>query len=104
MVNGALKLNDCEVLSASSSFQRLRRVDVEEGALAVDGHFGDRLGVLGDQMPRADVAVERHQLLEEAARPQHGIAAAALADWHDNEIAAVRRKAVDEAIDQAGID
>jgi len=48
--------------------------------------------------------VERHQFLEEAARPQHGIAAAAVADGNDDEIAAVRRKALDKTVDQAGID
>jgi len=46
--------------SPSGGLQRLRRVDVEEGALAIDRHFGHGLGVLGDQMTRADVAVERH--------------------------------------------
>src|SRR5262249_50246432 len=58
--------------------QRLRGIDVEEGALAVDRDFGHGFGVLGDQVAGADVAVERHQLFEETARPQHGIAATAL--------------------------
>jgi hypothetical protein len=26
-------------------------IDVEEGALAIDRDFGDRLGMLGDQVP-----------------------------------------------------
>ena len=57
--------NDAE-LRSPRRFQRLRGVDVEEGAVAVDRNFGDGLGVLGDQVAGADVAVEGHQLLEEA--------------------------------------
>jgi len=53
-------------LRATRRLQRLRRVDVEERALAFDGHFRHGFGVPGDQVPRADIAVERHQLLEEA--------------------------------------
>ena len=55
--------------SASGRFERLWRIDVEEGTFAIHEHFGDRLGVLGDQVPCADVAVERHQFRKEAARP-----------------------------------
>jgi hypothetical protein len=53
-------------LALPCSFERLRRVDVEECALAIDRNFGNRFGVLGDQMAGADIAVERHQFLEEA--------------------------------------
>ena len=68
--------------------------------MAFDRHFRHRLGVLGDQMTRADVAVERHQFVEEAARPQHRIAAPALADRHRDQSAAVRRERLDQPVDQ----
>src|SRR5260221_10967365 len=45
--------------------QRLRGVDIEEGAKAFDRDFRHRLAMLGDQMTRTDIAVERHQLVEE---------------------------------------
>src|SRR6185295_19389685 len=63
---------DVSRLPSSCSLQSLRRIDIEERALAIDRNFGHSFGMLGNQMTRADVAVERHQLLEEAARPQHG--------------------------------
>src|SRR5918994_4107246 len=79
-------------LRSSRGFQRLRRVNVEKRALAIARDFGYRLGVLGDQMARADIAVERHQFPKESPRPQHGIAAAAVADGDGDKMAAVRRK------------
>ena len=80
--------------------KRLRGVDIEERAVALDRDFGYRLAVLGDQMARADVAVERHQLVEETARPQHGIAAPAIADGQGDQLAAVRRESLDQPVDQ----
>src|SRR6185312_4847055 len=89
-------------LSSPRRFQRLRRVDVEESAVALDSHLRDRFAMLGDQMPCADVAFERHQLVEEAARPQDRIAAAAVGDGHHDQIAAVGREGFDQAVDQIG--
>src|SRR5581483_7711999 len=91
-------------LSPSRGLQRLRRVDIEERAFAVDRHFGDRLGVLGDEVSRADIAVQRQELAEEAARPQHGVAAAAFGDGHDDQIAAIRIEGLDQAVEQIGVD
>src|SRR3954470_18301851 len=87
-------------LRSTRGLKRLRGVDVEESALAIDRNFGDRLSVLGDEVTGADVAIERHQLLEEAARPQHRIAAAAVADGDGDQMAAVRRKGLDQLVDQ----
>src|SRR5689334_12355852 len=83
------------ILSPSRRLQRLRRVDVEKRAVAFDGDFGHRLAVFRDQVPRTDIAVERHQFSEEAARPQHGITAATVGDGHYDEIAAVGREGAD---------
>ena len=80
--------------------QRLRRVDIEKRAVALDRHFRHRFGMLGDQMAGADIAVERHQFLEEAPRPQHRIAAPAVADGHRDQIAAIRRERLDQPVDQ----
>jgi hypothetical protein len=79
-------------LGSPRGFQRLRRVDIEEGTKALDRDFRRRLAMPGDQMAGADVAVERHQLVEETARPQDRIAAPAVADRHRDQIAAVRRE------------
>ena len=68
--------------------------------MAFDRDFRHRLGVPGDQMAGADIAVERHQFLEEAARPQHRIAAPAVADGHRDQIAAIRRERLDQPVDQ----
>src|SRR5437762_13615139 len=55
-------------------------------------------------MARADIALERHQFAKETPRPQHRIAAPAIAYGHDNQASAIRRKCLDEAIDQTRID
>src|SRR5689334_21470756 len=91
---------DATKLRSPRSFQRLRRIDIQKRALAVDRDFGDSLSVLDDQMAGADVAVERHQFLEETARPQHGIAATAIADGDGDQMTAVRRKIFDQLVDQ----
>ena len=72
--------------------------------LPFHGHFRHRLVMPGDQVPRADIAVERHQFVEEPARPQHRIAAPVVADGHRDQIAAIRRKGFDQPVDQMGID
>src|SRR5258707_479283 len=46
--------------------QRLRRVDIEKRAVTLNRDFRHCLAVSGDQMAGADIAVERHQLVEEA--------------------------------------
>src|SRR5258708_29717158 len=51
--------------------ERLRRVDIQKRPLAVDRDFRHRLAVPRDQMAGADIALERHQFVEELARPQH---------------------------------
>src|SRR5262249_9883647 len=73
-------------LAPSRRLERLRRVDVEEGAIALDGHFRYGFSVPGNQMARADVTIERHEFLEEAPRPEHGIAATALGDGHRDQV------------------
>jgi hypothetical protein len=45
-------------------------------------------------------AIARHQLVGEAARPQHRIAAPAIADRQSDQITAVRRELFDQPIDQ----
>src|SRR5262249_33422816 len=69
--------------------QRLGGVDIDERRLA-DRHLGDRLAVAGDQMAGADVALDRHQVVEEAARPQYRIAAAAFDRRHHRQRALLR--------------
>ncbi|OIQ67953.1 hypothetical protein GALL_504660 [mine drainage metagenome] len=56
--------------------------------------------MLRNQVAGADIAVERHQFVEEAARPQHRIAATAVADGDRDQIAAIGRKGVDQVVDQ----
>src|SRR6478735_8263826 len=76
-------------LRSLRGFKRLRRVDIEKGAVALDRDFRHRLAMPRNQMAGADIAVERHQLAEEAARPQHRIAAPVIAHRHRNQIAAI---------------
>src|SRR5229473_8650583 len=83
--------------------ERLRGVDIEKCAVAFDRHFRHRFTMSGDQVTGADVAVERHQLVEEAARPQHRIAAPVIADGHRDQMAAIRRKGFDQTVDQMRI-
>src|SRR5712691_9319349 len=59
--------------------ERLWRVDIEKRAVALNRHFRHRLAMPGYQVAGADIAVERHQLVEEAPRPQHRIAAPVVA-------------------------
>src|SRR5690349_2724473 len=60
---------------AAGSLKRLGRIDVEESAVAFDRDLRHRLTMFRDQVASADVAVERHQFVEEAPRPQHWVAA-----------------------------
>ena len=60
--------------------------------------------MLGNQVAGADIAVEGHQLLEEAPRPQDRVAAPSVGDRHRDQITAVRRKGLDQPVDQMGID
>src|SRR5216684_2891641 len=80
--------------------ERLRRIDIEEGAMALDRDFRYRLAVLGDQVAGADIAVKRHQLVEETSRPQYRIAAPSVADGYRDQVAAIWRKGIDQPIDQ----
>src|SRR5215472_13211923 len=104
LVSNCMKTPAQEKSAAPRGFKRLRRVDVEKRSVAFDGHLGNGFTVLGDKVPRTDVALQRHQLAEEASRPQYGIAAPALGDWQHDQIAAIGRKGIDQAVDQAGID
>ena len=84
-------------------FKRLRGIDIEKGSVALDRDFRHCLAMLRNQMAGADIAVERHQLVEEAARPQHRIAAPAVAHRHRNQVAAIRREGLDQPVDQVRI-
>jgi hypothetical protein len=55
-------------LTPPGRLERLRRVDIEEGAKALDRDFRHRFGMPFNQMAGTNVAIERHQLVEEAAR------------------------------------
>ena len=69
------------------SWQRaigLRRIDIEEDAGILGVDLRHQLGMLADQMARADIAGQRRHLGEEAAVPQHRIAALALERRHDD--------------------
>src|SRR5512135_2904796 len=89
-------------LAAARRLQRLRRIDVEKCAIPLDRDLRHRLVMLGNEMTGADVAIERHQFIEETARPHNGIAATASADWHRDQIAAIRGEGLDQAVDQIG--
>src|SRR5262245_51279221 len=58
--------------------ERLRRVDVHERGLALERHFDHGFAVAADEMARAYIAFDRHQVWKEPPRPQHRIAALAL--------------------------
>src|ERR1700722_13945801 len=78
LVNKRLKRELCVSITASPPPRRLKRlgrIDIEKRAKALDRNLGHRFAVPRDQMTGADIAVERHQFVEEAARPQHRIAA-----------------------------
>ncbi len=45
--------------------QRLWRVDIEKRALPLDRDFRHGFAMTRDQMPRADIAIERHEFAEE---------------------------------------
>src|ERR1700722_20633953 len=71
-------------LTAPRGFERLRCVDIEKGAIPLDGDFRHRFIMFGNEMTGTDIAIERHQFVEEPARPQHGIAAPAVTDGDRN--------------------
>ena len=107
MVNGKLKGAEGKKhpsLDAPRGLKRLGCVDVEKSAKAFDRDFRHRLSVPGNQMTRADIAVERHQFVEETARPQHGIATLAIAHGDRDQMTAIRRERIDQMIDQASGD
>src|SRR3974390_2916877 len=54
LVSNCMKTPAHEQSAAPRRVKCLRRVDVEERAVAFDGHLGNDFTVLGDQMPRAD--------------------------------------------------
>src|SRR3569832_2309887 len=87
---------------AARGLERLRRIDIEKRAIALDRNFRHRFVMLGNEMSGADVAIERLQFIEETARPQHGIAAAAVADRDRDQIAAIWCEAIDQAVDKSG--
>ena len=60
--------------------------------------------IAADQVARADVAFDRHQVGKEAPRPQHRIAALALDGRHHHQRAALRIEGGDQPVDQARID
>src|SRR5713226_8821253 len=61
---GERKTSICD-LRPLRGLERLRGIDVEEGTVALDRDFRHRLAVFGDQMPGADIAIKRHQFVEE---------------------------------------
>jgi hypothetical protein len=83
--------------------ERLRRVDVDQRGLALERDFDHRLAVADDEVARAHIAFDRHQLGKEPPRPQHRIAPPALDGRHHDERAAVGIEGGDEAVDQARI-
>ena len=92
---------------SSSAFTRTRASGVStstRAAVSVERHFGHRLGIAPDQMPRADVAVERHQLGEKAPRPDHRIAALAVDGRHHHQRAALGIEGGDQLVDQRRAD
>ena len=70
-------------------------------ALPVDRHLDHGLAVAADQVARADVAFDRHEIGKEPARPQHRIAALALERRHHHQRALVRIEGGDQPVDQA---
>src|SRR5690348_6241265 len=74
---------------AAQRSKRLRRVDVDEGALALHRHLDHRLAVLAEKAAAADVAGDLEQFREEAAGEQHRVAAIAVAHRHHRELALV---------------
>ena len=77
---------------ATRGLERLRRIDIEKRTVAFNLDLRHRLIMLGNEVTGADIAVERHQFIEEAARPQDGIAAATVADRDHDQVAAIRRE------------
>src|SRR5215472_16618355 len=89
----------CAVLDLGlEARERFRSVDVREGGLAADRHLDHRLAIAADQTARADIALDRHQVGEEAARPQHRVAALAVHRRHHRKRALFRIEGADQAV------
>jgi hypothetical protein len=65
--------------------QRIGRVDIDQRRAPGGRHFGDRFRVARDQVPGADIAAERGEFGEEAARPHHRVAALAVHGRHHHQ-------------------
>ena len=91
--------NKLTLAAAACGLERLRGVDIEKSAVTFHRDLRHRRTMFRNQMAGTDIAIKRHQLVEEAARPQHRIAAPAIAHRHRNQVAAIRRKGFDQPID-----
>ena len=70
--------------------ERLGGIDIDKRGVAGHGHFHDGFHVIADQMARADIALNLHQVVEEAARPHHRIAAPAFDNGRHHQRGAPR--------------
>lgn len=86
--------------SSLDSVERLGRVDVDQDRVVVAGHLAHLIGVLADQVAGAGVAGHRGHLGEEAARPEHRVAALAAMRRQADGGALRRREGVDQRVDQ----
>ena len=79
-------------------------LDGNNSWVKMPANFEHGFAVAADQMARAHVAFDRHEIGKEPARPQHRIAALAFEGRHHHQRAAVRIERADEPIDQACVD
>src|SRR5262249_39994553 len=62
-------LRECLFDRGLDAYERLRRVHIDERRLTLERHLDHRLAVAADEMSRAHVALDCHQVGEEPARP-----------------------------------
>ena len=88
-INGAVQTRDqAPSISALTPASASGVSTSTSAALPVDRHLDHGFRIAADQVARADVAFDRHQVGEEPPRPQHRIAALAVDRRHHHQRAA----------------
>src|SRR5262249_61450368 len=68
-IRSEVSLRECLFDRGLDAYERLRRVHTAERRFTLERHLDHRLAVAADEMSRAHVALDCHQVGEEPARP-----------------------------------